>query len=253
MIRSLNLVLFASASAVIAFGSEFPTFKRGIVNERTAFINEFDQDGDIIRQLYSGPTDLASGIKYRWYLKGLEFRNLQACLQVSDFTITNSLTDAKCVDEGVGLGYFGVAAGPEVKIIDELGLTDREIARSNKRSSHNRVGHERSISLEQVIEKRAAFCSLEDARYDELMGTRFGVLLRIEPEMLFSLGKSEYERKVKGLKQLKNSVREGKSADDQKLLSRIEHLERIWQQRVEDLPDTIKDSEELSRKADCWI
>lgn len=251
-IRSLNLILFLSVSLVLVFGNGFPVLKRGIVNERMAYINEFDADGRIVKRLYSGPVDLASGVKHRWFVRGLEFRNLQACLDVSDFRITNSLTEAKCMEDGVGLGYFGVAAGPDVIIIDELGLTDRDVARSNKKSGQNRVGHERSISLDQVIEKKAAFCSLEDRRYDDLMRTKFGVLLRIEPDMLRSLGKAEYERRVKGLKQLKKSVVAGSSADDQRLLSKIEHLERTWQQKVEDLPDTVQETEEQRRTAGCW-
>ncbi len=133
----LNSILILVSIGLILEKSNYPLVdKTGIVNERKAYTKGY----------YNNLNEIFNGIQYGWYYKGLEFKKLQECLGLSNFIITNSITEAKCNETGFGLGYFAVGAGANVSLIDELGLTDRDVAKSGKKSVHERVGHERSIS-----------------------------------------------------------------------------------------------------------
>jgi hypothetical protein len=238
----INIGLILIAFFLILEKSNYPLVKFGVVNERKVYT----------KGLYSDIKEIFHSIKHEWYLKGLIFKNLQQCVNVEPFIITNSVTEAKCNEKGFGLGYFAVGAGTNVSVIDELGLTDKEIAKSGKKSTMERVGHERSISIEQVIQKKAIFCSMEDDRYDRIMKTKFGILLRIDEKFLATLGIEEYENKVKGLKSLYNDLQKSSTEADKKLFSRIQMLEINFQQKIVDLPETYSLDPSLHNKEFCW-
>ncbi|MCB1142648.1 MAG: hypothetical protein H7A24_04585 [Leptospiraceae bacterium] len=238
----LNLVLILIASFLILEKSNYPLVKFGVVNERKAYT----------KGVYSGVKEIVSGIKHEWFLKGLEYKDLQKCLGEDEFIITNSVTEAKCLEKGVGLGYFGVASGPDVILIDELGLTDKDIAKSGKKSVHDRVGHERSISIEQVIQKKAIFCSLDDERYDRIMNTKYGVILRLNRNFLASLGPEDYETRIKFLKKLYSELKSGSSPEDKKLLARLQMLESQSGESIENLPIQYEFDPQRYNKEFCW-
>lgn len=241
-ITIINILLVIICLGLVIDRTNYPLVdKTGIVNERKAYTKD----------VYNTLKDRFQGIKYEWYLRGKEFNELQKCLGVNNFIITNSITDAKCTEKGFGLGYFSVAAGVNVLVIDELGLTDREVAKSGIKSDHERVGHERSISLEKVIERRAAFCSLEDERYDIIMKTKYGVILRIDQDFLHSLGKDEYEQKVRGLKDLKARISKSNLSRDIILLNRLILLESAFGQKIESLAETYISKQGMNLER-CW-
>ena len=232
-----NIILLTISIFLVIEKSNYPMVDRtGIVNERKVYT----------KGIYNNNWEIFEGIRHDWFKRGLELKKLQSCLDKKDFIITNSITEAKCNKDGFGLGYFSVAAGVNVKVIDELGLTDREIAKSGRKSAHERVGHERSISLDEVISRRTIFCSLDDERYDKIMSTEFGVLLRIDQDFLDTFSKEEYESKIKGLKTLKSSLTEPKSDKDIILLKRLNQLEKIFQQDINDLRESNHSAGE------CW-
>ncbi len=241
-ITILNIVLLLFSIGLIIEKSNYPLVdKTGIVNERKAYTKGY----------YNNLSEIFNGIQYDWYYKGIEFKKLQECLGANEFVITNSITEANCNEKGFGLGYFAVGAGANVSLIDELGLTDREVAKSGKKSTHERVGHERSISLEQVIEKKAIFCSMEDAKYDSIMKTRYGVLLRIDKDFLSTFSKEEYKQKVSALKKLKAELIISNIESDKKLLARLKRLEIVFKQEIDLIPD--ESSVDVgSTKEACW-
>jgi hypothetical protein len=116
---------------------------------------------------------------------------------------------------------------------------------------HERVGHERSISLEQVIEKKAIFCSMEDAKYDSIMKTRYGVLLRIDKDFLSTFSKEEYKQKVSALKKLKAELIISNIESDKKLLARLKRLEIVFKQEIDLIPDESSVDVGNTKEA-CW-
>jgi len=161
------------AAVVIALGAAWPVpYSRGfIADERKVFTEG----------LGIGPIGLAVGTEHEWMKAGRQFHSLQRCLGMS-FWITNSQAEAKCMI-GAGLGYFGMAAGPGVKILDEQGLPNREVAHARVFVRY-RPGHEHYISLTEVIEKGVLFCSSNEPAYDRIMATPAGILLRFDPLLL---------------------------------------------------------------------
>lgn len=139
------------------------------------------------RQVFVGETNpplyrLVLGSDHPWSVAGRRYGRLQRCLELENFRITNSQYRARCM-EGLGLGYFGVAAGAGVKILDEQGLTQREVARARVLARF-RPGHEHSISFEQALQWGAIFCSTGEPVYDRIMSTPAGVIIRLDPELL---------------------------------------------------------------------
>lgn len=123
--------------------------------------------------------------KNPWAIRGAEFKELQSCLGYRDFWIANSQAHAKCL-RGVGLGYLGVAAGPQVKIQDEQGLSDRSIAR-NRVLLRFRPGHEHYTNFQEVLDKGALFCSSGEPEYDRVMATSAGIVIRLDPDLLATI------------------------------------------------------------------
>jgi len=141
------------------------------------------------RRIFTEKSDsliaLFQGEDFSWGRAGADFRNLQYCLNHEPFKITNSMTQARC-SLGVGLGYFGVAAGPGVVILDEQGLPSREVA-TGRVIWRWRPGHEHYITFSEVLASGSLFCSTGEVEYDRIMRTPAGVLLSLDAEIFWTL------------------------------------------------------------------
>ncbi len=235
-----NIILFI-ISIVYLFHLKYhtPVEKFLIVHEYRAYLSKNQSWKD--RWFY---------IDHKWYHRGLIFNELQKCLEYEPFIITNSWLDAKCAPEDdYGLGYFGYAAGSKVIIIDHLGITDKEVALTGK-TIWKRVGHLKSISTENVIKRKVLFCNLQNKEYDFIMMTNFFPVISLDKEFLFRLG-SQYPEKINKLKNLykrltDNSINE----KDKKLLYYLRLMEKVYNQKIMDLPDI---NPHFYKKYDkCW-
>jgi arabinofuranosyltransferase len=188
-------------------------------------------------------------INHKWYDRGLIFKELQKCLQYEPFIITNSWLDAKCAPlDDYGLGYFGYAANSKVIIIDQLGITDKEVAKTGK-TIWKRVGHLKSISTENVLKRKVLFCNLQHQEYDQIMMTNFFPIISLDKEFLFRLG-SQYNEKIPKLKKLYKKIQYSKDQRDQQLLSYLNLMQSTYKTSIIDLPDSIPDT---YKKYDlCW-
>lgn len=231
---ALLLIVF-----ITRFGAkEAPLVKLGVVNERMAYTMGLNQ----------GFVSRLNEIKYHWFGEGKAMGDLQKCLEYKPFVITNSITEAKC-SPGVGLGYFAVAAGTDVNVIDELGLTDKKIARQ-QRISQFRVGHERSVGLDYLIERGTLFCSLGNEDYDAVMGTDYGVIINLSPEFLYRLGNQMYQEKVNGLKKIYLQNKNSNTEKGQKLMGYLQALAKKYSIKILELPPVIPQNYEKYSK--CW-
>lgn len=158
-----------------------PKSKGYIADERAHFTEKFEPGSSTVTR-YAAYLDPA---KHPWGKAGTTVRNLQECLDYSPFIIANSQAEAQC-REGMGLGYSGYAAGPKVSIIDEQGISDPYVARLPV-PLRFRPGHEHSIGTYEVFEKQVLFCRSGDLRYDEIMQTPYGVMIRLDPDLLATL------------------------------------------------------------------
>ncbi|MBE7440325.1 MAG: hypothetical protein HS115_17880 [Spirochaetales bacterium] len=165
-----------------------PLSRGFVADERKIFTRETDSIFSLIR-----------GENFSWGRAGREFRTLQYCLNYEPFKITNSMTQARC-SQGVGLGYFGVAAGPAVEILDEQGLPSRDVA-LRRVIWRWRPGHEHYISFSDVLASGALFCSTGEVEYDRIMRTPAGVLLSLDPEIFWTLPDAEV--RLKSLRELR--------------------------------------------------
>ncbi len=187
---------FAALLFYIVLAFQPIPYSRGfIADERSVFT----------MQLQAGPLQLAAGQAHPWGLAGADFKKLQQCLELGEIWITNSQTQARCM-KGIGLGYFGFSAGAGVKIFDEQGLPNREVARMTVLYRW-RPGHEHYVGLTDVLEKNALFCSSGDPQYDRIMATNAGILINLDKDLLLTLpGISSRLQKLLELKRRGNPI-----------------------------------------------
>ena len=183
---------------------------------------------------------LLTSQSHPWGRSGKNYEELQECLQYNDFWITNSQSQAKCM-QGVGLGYFGVNAGPGVKILDEQALPNREVALMPVRLRF-RPGHEHFLNLSDVIHKGVLFCSSGEPAYDRIMKTRAGILIRLDPALLETVPdiQSRLKRLIE-LKKQKSNI--------------IPRLESRYNVKIEDLylqSSRWEKNSFLKQKNQCW-
>ncbi|MBE7412872.1 MAG: hypothetical protein L6Q54_01340 [Leptospiraceae bacterium] len=234
----VNSILLVFCIYFVFFNQKIPLVKGFIVDERQVYTRGLNQD------IFSRFQE----IRYPWYIEGLKMKELVTCLQYKNFIITNSVTNAKCAP-GLGLGYYSVAAGTNVFIIDEQGLTDKFIAKQ-KRPGSFRPGHERSVGLDYLIDKGVFFCSLNNSEYDENMKTRFGVIINLSPEFLFRLGQTEYTKRISKLKEIFLKTRFPTTENEKQIHSLLLKLESKYKMKILELPDLVPKEYEAYSK--CW-
>ena len=200
-----------------------------IASERFHFVRKFESQGP----------GLLNARNHPWGQRGLELSRLQSCLNYRTFRIANSQAEATCM-EGMGLGYVGLSAGPEVEIIDEQGISDSYVARLPILLRF-RPGHEHSIGTLEVLAKNVIFCETGDRRYDEIMSTDFGTVVRWDPDLLATLPDAENR-----LKELAAYKKEGSPA--------IEMLEKRYNITVEELQSRspLWNDRRMEEKRNCW-
>lgn len=81
------------------------------------------------------------------------------------------------------IGFMGYYAGPKVRLIDLLGLTDPVIARV-KMPERGRPGHEKKAPLGYLLHQRPTVCSTPFPVWNEIAETPFGVLWDLSYDML---------------------------------------------------------------------
>lgn len=164
---------------------------------------------------------LFQGQDHRWGQQGRRYGLLASCLGPNTLKLTNSMTQANCM-EGLGLGYFGVAAGPSVFILDEQALPNRNVA--NLPVLYRwRPGHEHYLTIDFVIDQKSTFCASGEAQFDQIMSTRYGTMISLDPELLATM--PDISNRLKKLLDYKNSVNSPV----------IPRLEEKWGQTIERL------------------
>lgn len=203
-------VLWYGAIAFFALFIFLPVpIQKGYIADERAYYIQMEEAGK------TSPDD-----EPMWISRGRAFGELQGCLNYDPFWIANSQYGARCM-QGVGLGKFGNAAGVRVLIQDEQGLPDRVVARSPI-ATRFRPGHEHYLTLRQVIDKGAMFCSTGESEYDAIMKTSAGILINLDPDLLSTV--PHIHTRLEGLMQLKN---QGSPA--------VAMLEKRWNVTIESL------------------
>ena len=236
LIVNTALLLFCFYSV---FYGKTPFNKGFLADERQVFYRDLNQD--LISRFKE--------IRYPWYIEGLKVRKLAECLNYPNFVITNSISKAKC-STGLGLGYYSVGAGTNVSVIDELGLTDKFIAKQKRRPG-TRPGHDREVDLDYLIERGTLFCSLNNKEYDEAMQTKFGVIINLDPEFLFRLGRDEYLKRSGKLKLIYLKTRFAADDDGKKLHEYLKLLEARYKIQIMQLKDVVLP--EYEKYSQCWL
>ncbi|MCR9140980.1 MAG: hypothetical protein NXI24_01820 [bacterium] len=207
-----------------------PLYQGSISDERQFFV----------RDISGGLPTLLTGQNHPWGQRGRTFRDFQSCLQLDDFWITNSQAQAGCL-KGIGLGYFGVAAGPGVKILDEQALPNRDVAQLPVLVRW-RPGHEHYLDLSNVLRRGAAFCSTGEPAYDRAMLTKIGIVIDLRPELLATLPNiSARLQRLADLKAAGSPV--------------VTRLETRYGTTIEELQTRSAQWEadpELRRRSECW-
>lgn len=207
-----------------------PRTSGAIADERRYF---FEESG-------ATPISLFFGQKHRWGEAGADYKRLAACLEVDELWITNSQAQARCL-RGAGLGFFGVASRPDIRILDEQALPNRDVALMPVLVRW-RPGHEHYVDLSKVIERGAAFCASGEPAYDRVMATPYGIVLRLDPALLATL--PDLERRLAELARLK--------AAGSRIIPRLEERYGV---RVEDLvrmAPQLANDRLLRQKTACW-
>jgi hypothetical protein len=206
-------------------------YSRGYVaDERQVFTSGFEPN----------PLTLFVGQNYPWGITGGRFRRLQQCLEYPRFWITNSQAQARCMT-GVGLGYFGVAAGPGVRIFDEQGLPNREVATAPVLWRW-RPGHEHYVSFTEVLERKALFCSTGEPGYDRVMATRAGILIHLDPDLLATV--PDIEDRLERLADLK--------AQGSPVIPRLEAAYGVTIDKLRERMEGVADDPRTARHNACW-
>ena len=187
-----------------------------IADERQQFV-----EGETLVTLWTSS-------EHRWGRTGHRFGEFARCLGVEEMHITNSITQARCM-QGIGLGYFGVNAGPQVWILDEQGLPNRDVATSPVLFRW-RPGHEHYIDLNHVVRSRSWFCSSGEPAFDRVMATPIGILISLDPAVLSTV--PDVRSRLAALVRLKNAGSVIVPMLETEYGVRVEELERqavTWQ------------------------
>lgn len=112
-------------------------------------------------------------VAHDWYILGLEARAFR------------DSTGYPIVIGTGNIGYYGWAAGSRVRIVDVYGLVDREVARNwGVVTQRGRPGHDIKLRIGMAIDKEVSFWETPSREWNQLMITRFGVIITLDPELL---------------------------------------------------------------------
>ncbi|MDY0295921.1 MAG: hypothetical protein RB296_01265 [Acidobacteriota bacterium] len=109
-----------------------------------------------------------------WRIMGQNYANLMRLIE-RPFTVAYA-----------NIGFLGYYAGPRVRVLDRLGLTDPVTARIRLRK-RRRPGHEKSAPLAYLIKRQVTFASTPFSLWNRLANTPYGILWDLSPAMLHRL------------------------------------------------------------------
>jgi len=204
--------LAAACVYLVAVAPPPPRERGWIVNERLVYRGTFD-----------GPLDAFRGEpNHLWWRKGLQLAGVQDCVG-----------EPPLVVDFPNIGFFGYAAGTRASVIDGVGLVDRYLARNwAVRAGRNRgrPGHEGKMTLDYALRRGIHFAPTPYDSYNEVMGTRVGVLLTLDPRIVCT-----FPGKARRLRELKSRLSASAETWDRRTLQLIERLEERDRVRVEEL------------------
>jgi hypothetical protein len=211
-LRLTQAGLFAAALWAL-FLQPVPPHQRGlIVNERLNFEHAYTKTSDA----FTGRP------RHLWWNEGRLFRAFQECVGEPDLIV-----------EYPNIGYYGVALGTRVSLIDGNGLVDRYVARNwdaRKGLPRGRPGHEGKMTLDYAMKRNIHFVREMFEPYKSTMSTDYGILLSLDPRLVCSLpGKAEA---LRSLKQELLGKPDAKSLDTLQFLGDLEKRDGV---RIEDL------------------
>ena len=195
------------------FLQPIPPHARGlIVNERLNFASAFTKTSDA----FTGRP------RHLWWNEGRLFRAFQECVGEPDLTV-----------EYPNIGYYGVALGTRVSLIDGNGLVDRFVARNwaaRKGLPRGRPGHEGKMTVDYALKRRIHFVRDMFEPYRSTMSTDYGILLSLDPRIVCTLpGKAD------DLRALKQRLLDSPGAKSLDTLQFLEDLEKRDGVRIDDL------------------
>ena len=204
--------LFAAALGSLFVQPTPPHERDLIVNERLNFASAFTKASDA----FTGRP------RHLWWNEGRLFRSFQECIGEPDLLV-----------EYPNIGYYGVAAGTRVSVIDGNGLVDRFVARNwaaRKDVPRGRPGHEGKMTLEYAVTRNIHFVREMFEPFNSTMATDYGFLLSFDPRVLCTLpGKAD------ALRDLKQKLLASSTAKSLDTLQFLERLERRDGVRIDDL------------------
>ena len=206
--------LGAAAAALWAlFLQPTPPHERGlIVNERLNFASAYARRSDAF----------VGRPRHLWWNEGRLFRAFQECVGEPDLIV-----------EYPNIGYYGVALGTRVSLIDGNGLVDRYVARnwaSRAGKPRGRPGHEGKMTIEYALGRNIHFVREMFEPVKSTMATDYGILLSLDPRIVCSLpGKADA---LRDLKARLVAALDAKSLDTLQFLADLEKRDRV---RIEDL------------------
>lgn len=185
-----------------------PPHERGlIVNERLNFASAFARTSDA----FTGRP------RHLWWNEGRLFRAFQECVGEPDLTV-----------EYPNIGYYGVALGTRVSLIDGNGLVDRFVARNwaaRKGLPRGRPGHEGKMTVDYALKRRIHFVRDMFEPYRSTMTTDYGILLSLDPRIVCTLpGKAD---DLRALKQRLLDSPDAKSLDALQFLEDLEKRDGV--------------------------
>ncbi len=190
-----------------------PPHRRGlIVNERLNFASAFLNKSDA----FTGRP------RHLWWNEGRLFRSFQECVGEPDLIV-----------EYPNIGYYGVALGNRVSLIDGNGLVDRFVARNwaaRQGMRRGRPGHEGKMTVDYALRRNIHFVREMFEPYRSTMATDYGILLSLDPRIVCTLpGKAD------ALRSLKQQLLDASDAKSLDTLHFLENLERRDGVRIDDL------------------
>jgi hypothetical protein len=213
--RSLKVAQVGVTAAALwaLFVQPVPPHERGlIVNERLNFASAYTRKS----AAFTGRP------RHLWWNEGRLFRAFQECVGEPDLIV-----------EYPNIGYYGVALGTRVSLIDGNGLVDRFVARNweaRKGLPRGRPGHEGKMTVDYALKRNIHFVREMFEPSRSTMSTDYGILLSLDPRILCTLpGKAD------ALRTLKQELLDSPNPNSLDTLLFLEGLEQRDGVRIEDV------------------